>query len=473
MVLCVARTFLGALKHHDETACCLTKIRNCRLNGIQYIIMVSFAKKNKLQVARCMMQGIIQAPCIKQHAPCTMRHININDYDYDLPADRIAQYPVKERDKSKLLIFRDGKIREDTFRNIDEYLPPDSLLVFNNTRVIRARLLFHKVTGAVIEILCLEPISPSDYALSLGSKEPVEWKCIIGNLKKWKTGILGCTFEYKSKQYNLFAEKVQQEGDTWKVKFSWDFTEISFGEVIESAGHIPLPPYIDREDEIEDNDRYQTIYSRIKGSVAAPTAGLHFTDYVLEKIKGRGIKSAQLTLHVGAGTFQPVKTDDIYLHEMHCEHFSIDSSTIQLLIENLGKIVPVGTTSVRTLESLYWLGVKLIQNQTVYLPVLSLGQWEANETGSTYSAKESLEAILKFMNKNVSEYLHASTSIMIVPGYKFRITDGIITNFHQPRSTLLLLISAWTGKRWKDIYSFALQNKFRFLSYGDSSLLLK
>ena len=402
-----------------------------------------------------------------------MKDISINDYDYDLPEDRIAQYPVKERDKSKLLIFRDGKIREDIFRNIDEYLPPNSLLVFNNTRVIRARILFHKETGAVIEILCLEPIAPSDYALSFGSKEPVEWKCIIGNLKKWKSGILITTFIYKSEQYSLYAERLQQEGDAWKVRFRWNCPETDFGEVIESAGHIPLPPYIDREDEIEDNERYQTIYSRIKGSVAAPTAGLHFTDYVLGKIKGRGIKSAQLTLHVGAGTFQPVKTDDIFLHEMHCEHFLIDSGTIQLLIENLGKIVPVGTTSVRTLESLYWLGIKLIQNPLVEAPVLTLGQWDSYKLETNISAKDSLEAILSFMKLRNSDYLQATTSIMIIPGYEFRITNGMVTNFHQPRSTLLLLISAWTGNRWKDIYSFALKNRFRFLSYGDSSLLLK
>jgi S-adenosylmethionine:tRNA-ribosyltransferase-isomerase (queuine synthetase) len=402
-----------------------------------------------------------------------MKDIDINDYDYDLPSDRIAQYPVEERDMSKLLIYKDDKIASDIFRNIDEYLPPDSLLVFNNTRVIRARILFHKETGAVIEILCLEPVAPSDYALSFGSKEPVEWKCIIGNLKKWKSGILITTFIYKSEQYSLYAERLQQEGDAWKVRFRWNCPETDFGEVIESAGHIPLPPYIDREDEIEDNERYQTIYSRIKGSVAAPTAGLHFTDYVLGKIKGRGIKSAQLTLHVGAGTFQPVKTDDIFLHEMHCEHFLIDSGTIQLLIENLGKIVPVGTTSVRTLESLYWLGVKLIQNPLVKAPVLTLGQWDSYILETNISAKDSLEAILSFMKLRNSDYLQATTSIMIIPGYEFRITNGMVTNFHQPRSTLLLLISAWTGNRWKDIYSFALKNRFRFLSYGDSSLLLK
>ena len=402
-----------------------------------------------------------------------MRDININDYDYDLPADRIAQYPVEERDKSQLLIYKDDKISSDFFRNIDEYLPPDSLLVFNNTRVIRARIIFKKETGASVEILCLEPLSPFDYALSFGSKGPVEWKCIVGNLKKWKTGKLLTQFKYKGDQFNLYAEKLQSMGDAWKIRFRWSCEEISFDEVIEITGHIPLPPYINREDETEDSERYQTIYSSIKGSVAAPTAGLHFTLHVLDTIKGRGIKTAELTLHVGAGTFQPVKTNDIYMHEMHCEHFSVDAKTIILLIKNLGNILPVGTTSVRTLESLYWLGVKMIQNQAVDCSLTSLGQWEAYEMMSTVSAKESLEAVLNFLNERSSDLFQASTSIMIVPGYKFRITCGMITNFHQPRSTLLLLISAWTGKRWKDIYNFAMQNSFRFLSYGDSSLLLK
>lgn len=402
-----------------------------------------------------------------------MKDIDINDYDYDLPSDRIAQYPVEERDKSQLLIYIDDKISSDVFRNIDEYLPPDSLLVFNNTRVIRARIIFKKETGASVEILCLEPLSPVDYALSFGSKGPVEWKCIVGNLKKWKTGKLLTQFKYKGNQLNLYAEKLQSMGDAWKIRFRWNCEEISFGEVIEITGHIPLPPYINREDETEDSERYQTIYSSIKGSVAAPTAGLHFTGYVLDTIKGRGIKTAELTLHVGAGTFQPVKTNDIYMHEMHCEHFSVAAKTIILLIKNLGNILPVGTTSVRTLESLYWLGVKMIQNQAVDCSLTSLGQWEAYEMMSTVSAKESLEAVLNFLNERSSDLFQASTSIMIVPGYKFRITCGMITNFHQPRSTLLLLISAWTGKRWKDIYNFALQNSFRFLSYGDSSLLLK
>jgi len=402
-----------------------------------------------------------------------MKDIDINDYDYDLPPEYIAQYPVNERDKSQLLIYRDDDIVKDTFRNIDEYLPPDSLLVFNNTRVIRARILFHKETGAVIEILCLEPLSPSDYSLSFSSKESVEWKCIIGNLKKWKRGVLTVSFEYDSKKYYLYAERLQPEDEAWRIRFSWNSPEISFGEVIEATGHIPLPPYINREDETEDIERYQTVYSSIKGSVAAPTAGLHFTGNVFEKLKTRGIKSVELTLHVGAGTFQPLKVNNIFDHEMHCEHFFINTKTIEIILENHGKIIAVGTTSVRTLESIYWLGVRLIQNPSDTFPDLSLGQWEAYAMETGFSVKQSLGALLKFLNERNLSYLQASTSIMIVPGYEFRMTGGMVTNFHQPRSTLLLLISAWTGKRWKEIYTFALKNKFRFLSYGDSSLLLR
>jgi S-adenosylmethionine:tRNA ribosyltransferase-isomerase len=402
-----------------------------------------------------------------------MRDININDYDYELPSDCIAQYPVEERDKSQLLIYKGDKIIKDTFKNIDEYLPADSLLVFNNTRVVRARILFQKETGANIEILCLEPLSPFDYSQSFGSKKSVEWKCMVGNLKKWKKGILATPFIYKSNQYYLFAERMQQDGEAWRIKFSWNGSEINFGEVLEAAGHIPLPPYINREDEEEDSERYQTIYSRIKGSVAAPTAGLHFTDRVFDKLIDRGIKRAELTLHVGAGTFQPVKVRNIFEHEMHCEHFSVDAKTIDLLLKYSGKVIPVGTTSVRTLESLYWLGVKLIHHPSDAFSVLSMGQWEAYEMETTVTVNESLGALLDYINERKLNYLSASTSIMIVPGYEFRMTNGMLTNFHQPRSTLLLLISAWAGIRWKDLYNFALENNFRFLSYGDSSLLLK
>jgi S-adenosylmethionine:tRNA ribosyltransferase-isomerase len=401
-----------------------------------------------------------------------MRDININDYDYDLPEDRIAQYPVEERDKSQLLIYKDGIISKDIFRNIDEWLPSDSLLVFNNTRVIRARVLFHKETGAVIEILCLEPVSPVEYALSFGSVEPVEWRCIIGNLKKWKGGILKAPFDYDGSKYTLCAERLQSEGDVCTIKFSWNCPAISFGQVIEMTGHIPLPPYINREDKAEDIERYQTVYSKIPGSVAAPTAGLHFSGEVFKKIKEKGIESVELTLHVGAGTFQPVKAKRISGHKMHCEHFYIDAKTIDSLLKSCGKIIPVGTTSVRTLESLYWLGVKLIQRPLETRSYLSLGQWEAYQMETTISVKESMEALLLFMNEQKLSCIHALTSIIIIPGYEFKITDGIITNFHQPRSTLLLLISAWTGNKWQEIYRFALENRFRFLSYGDSSLLL-
>ena len=402
-----------------------------------------------------------------------MRYIDIKDYDYDLPDERIAQHPVNERDGSQLLIYRDGKIIKDTFSNIDEYLPPDSLLVFNNTRVIRARILFRKATGAIIEILCLEPLLPSDYALSFASKESVEWKCIAGNLKKWKSQELKTPFSYGGRRFFLMAEKLRSDGDTVHIKFSWNSGDINFGEVIEATGHIPLPPYITRMDEEEDAERYQTVYSSVKGSVAAPTAGLHFTQKVFEKIRVRGIKMIELTLHVGAGTFQPVKTRNIYEHVMHSEHFSIDAKTIEMIIENVGKIIPVGTTSVRTLESLYWLGVKLIRNPDNSFSGLSLGQWEADEQVTDIPVRDSLEAILNYMKNRKLILLHAETSIMIVPGYKFRIAEGVVTNFHQPCSTLLLLVSAFTGNRWKEIYAFALENGFRFLSYGDSSLLLK
>lgn len=402
-----------------------------------------------------------------------MRDINIDDFDYDLPSDRIAQYPVSERDKSQLLVYRNSTIVKDTFNRIDEYLPTESLLIFNNTRVIRARILFTKTTGALIEVLCLEPLSPFDYALSFSSKEPVEWKCIVGNLKKWKSGTLKTSFIYNGIGFSLFAEKLKPDGEAWQIRFSWDCPDLTFGEVIEATGHIPLPPYISRNDEAEDIERYQTVYSKISGSVAAPTAGLHFTEDVFRNLEARGIKTAEITLHVGAGTFKPVKVKNINAHEMHYEHFSVDADTIGSLIENQDNIIPVGTTSVRTLESLYWLGVKLIKNRSAKSEDLLLGQWEAYGLPTDTTVTESMEALLIFLKEGKTKHIQAATSIMIIPGYQFRMTKGIITNFHQPRSTLLLLISAWTGNKWKEIYTFALENSFRFLSYGDSSLLLK
>jgi S-adenosylmethionine:tRNA ribosyltransferase-isomerase len=402
-----------------------------------------------------------------------MQDIDLNEYNYDLPAEKIAQYPVKERDNSKLLIYKQGVITQDTFSNIVSHIPANSLLVFNNTRVIRARILFEKVTGAKIEILCIEPIIPFEYELSFSSREPVVWKCIIGNLKKWKSRILLTTIKINKQQYSLTAERLQAEGDAWRIKFSWSGPEISFGEVIEAVGHIPLPPYINRKDEAEDSERYQTIYSSINGSVAAPTAGLHFTKKVFEHLNNKGIKTGEVTLHVGAGTFQPVKAEKISGHEMHCEHFFVSASMIDLLLENRENIIPVGTTSVRTLESLYWLGVKLLNNQLDDNHILSLGQWEAYGLGDKVSVKESMEALLKYLKENNLSFIQASTSLMITPGYSFKMINGIVTNFHQPKSSLLLLISAWTGNGWKRVYTFALENDFRFLSYGDSSLLLK
>ena len=403
-----------------------------------------------------------------------MRDIDLNEYNYDLPFERIAQYPVNERDDSQLLICKGDKISKDIFRSIDDYLPSDSILVLNNTRVIRARIiLFRKETGAAIEVLCLEPLSPCEYELSFSSIEPVEWKCIIGNLKKWKDGLILTSFIYNDLQYTLTAERLQPEGEAWRILFCWNCPGISFGEVIETTGHIPLPPYISREDEAEDINRYQTVYSSIKGSVAAPTAGLHFTSRVFEKLKEKGIKSVEVTLHVGAGTFQPVKSKKISGHEMHCEHFFVSAKTIEFLLNNQGKIIPVGTTSVRTLESLYWLGVKLIHNPADCRADLSLGQWEAYNMETNISVKESMESLLNLLIESNLSYIHASTSIMIIPGYDFRMINGMITNFHQPRSTLLLLISAWIGNNWKEVYGFALENGFRFLSYGDCSLLLR
>lgn len=402
-----------------------------------------------------------------------VREINIDDYDYDLPEERIAQYPVRKRENSKLLLYNKGIISQDIFSNIPEYLPDDALMVFNNTRVIRARILFRKESGAIIEVFCLEPRDPAEYELSFGSKKPVVWKCITGNLKKWKTGCLITEFLFKGKHYKLSAEKVSSVGDAWRIRFSWNSEDISFGEVIESVGHIPLPPYVKREDEEEDNIRYQTVYSSIKGSVAAPTAGLHFTNEVLDVIKSKGIRSVEITLHVGAGTFQPVKTNDISEHEMHCEHFFVSKEVIEHILDSQGKIIAVGTTSVRTLETLFWMGVKTILDPSESDNELITDQWEPYRQDVNISFQGSLGALLSMMTKKKISFLHGVTKIIIIPGYSFRVINGMLTNFHQPKSTLLLLVSSWIGTDWKKIYNFALENRFRFLSFGDSSLLLK
>ncbi|MFZ2338151.1 MAG: S-adenosylmethionine:tRNA ribosyltransferase-isomerase [Bacteroidales bacterium] len=401
-----------------------------------------------------------------------IREIKIDEYDYDLPADRIAQHPLPRRDSSKLLVYDGRGISSDSFSNIGRHIPPGSHLVFNNTRVISARLLFRKLSGALVEVLCLEPLSPHSYDLSFSSVDPVEWKCMIGNLKKWKSGILSMQFTTGGEVNSLMAERIVQEREAWRVRFSWSNPRLSFSEVIEASGHTPLPPYINREDETEDRFRYQTVYSEIRGSVAAPTAGLHFTDELLRTLPENGIGASNITLHVGAGTFQPVRTSDIADHTMHCERFSVTCETIENLLVNHGKIIAVGTTSVRTLESLYWLGVKIIDERFLQNDLNTISQWEPYGKDRGITVTESLGALKSWMSdKNINE-LEASTSLIIVPGYRFRMIEGMITNFHQPRSTLLLLVSAWTGNDWKKIYGYALDNGFRFLSYGDSSLLI-
>jgi S-adenosylmethionine:tRNA ribosyltransferase-isomerase len=339
--------------------------------------------------------------------------------------------------------------------------------------VIRARLLFQKKSGAQVEIFCLEPLSPPDYETSFASHGPVEWKCIIRNLKKWKTGIIILKFHLNNKEYELYAEKVTPEGEAWRIRFGWNNSNMSFSDVLEASGHIPLPPYITREDEKEDTDRYQTVYSSVKGSVAAPTAGLHFTRDLLGRLQKKGVKRVDITLHVGAGTFQPVRAGNISDHNMHCEHFFVTRETIRELLENHGRIIAVGTTSVRTLESLYWLGVKAINHPQSNIDDLKVGQWEPYDNDQDIPVKTALTALSDLMTKHKRRLISASTKIIIIPGYKFRMITGMITNFHQPKSTLLLLISAWTGRDWHTIYTYALENGFRFLSYGDSSLLFK
>ncbi len=402
-----------------------------------------------------------------------MIEIDPEKYLYDLPEGRIAQHPVSKRDMSKLLICKGKSISSDLFINIGKYIPSGSLLLFNNTKVIKARLLFRKESGALIEILCLEPLSPSGYGLSLSSTRPVEWKCIIGNLKKWKGRIISGIFGSGDKKCILSAEKICQEGVAWRIRFSWDSPGSTFSEIIEKSGRMPIPPYINRLDTQEDAIRYQTVYSTVEGSVAAPTAGLHFTEGVLESISSGGIKKAELTLHVSAGTFQPVRVKNIWDHEMHLEHYHITRDTIELIRQYNGKIIPVGTTSVRTLESIYWLGVKFCRKERMSISNLMTGQWEPYEGDCKIGLSDSLDALLEIMESSKIRTLNATTGIMIIPGYKFRITNGIITNFHQPGSTLIMLVAAWLGENWRKVYNYALNNDFRFLSYGDSSLLFR
>ena len=405
-----------------------------------------------------------------------MEEILIEDYNYPLPDERIAKYPLANRDQSKLLIYRDGTIGEDKFDHVGEYIPANSLLIYNNTRVIQARLEFHKLLedgtpGARIEIFCLEPLQPHDYQLSLGSTDGCTWKCMIGNAKKWKLGKLTLLVTLPSaKEIVLHAEKGEQTGNTFAVRFSWEGNSLSFAEILDAAGELPIPPYLNRKTEESDKTTYQTVYSRIKGSVAAPTAGLHFTDNVLNDLRQRGIQTAEVTLHVGAGTFQPVKVADANHHTMHTEIIAVSRQTIQTLINNLGHIVAVGTTSMRTLESLYFLGAQMQYNA---VPQLSVAQFAPYEMEHKLSTREALQAIVDYLDATKQDVLHAETQIMIKPGYHFRVVDQLITNFHQPKSTLLLLVSAFVDGDWHTIYDYALSHNFRFLSYGDSSILTR
>ena len=406
----------------------------------------------------------------------TPQQIQINEYTYALPDERIAKYPLAERDASKLLIYRGGQIRETLFRSLPDCLPDGALLVFNNTRVIRARLLFRKDTGAMIEIFCLEPALPSDYEQSFAQTDHCTWHCLVGNSKRWKSGQLHTTVTVGSEPVTLSAERISVAGEAGDlVDFHWDNPCCTFSDVLEAVGVLPIPPYLHRETEAQDLQTYQTVYSKVKGSVAAPTAGLHFTPAVLAELDARGIEREEVTLHVGAGTFRPVKSDTIGGHAMHTEHFAVTRRTVDRLLAKPEHVIAVGTTSVRTLESLYYIGCALVRGGADESAdeAFTVGQWEPYDADApTLTAEEALRAILCYLDRRGMDRLWAATQIIIAPGYQFKIVRGMVTNFHQPQSTLLLLVSAFVGGDWRTIYDYALSHDFRFLSYGDSSLLL-
>ena len=395
----------------------------------------------------------------------------ISDYNYPLPEERIAKFPLEKREMSKLLIYNKGNISESQFYHIGEFLPQGSMLVFNNTKVIRARLIFHKPTGARIEIFCLEPYEPADYERAFAVKGSCKWSCIVGNLKKWKEDDLHIDFEVDGQPRRLTARKAEQGEREQIIEFSWDGDQ-SFGQLLETLGRIPIPPYLCRESEELDNSRYQTVYSKFEGSVAAPTAGLHFTPEVIDSLRYEGHLTDEVTLHVGAGTFLPVKTNEVVLHKMHTEPFSVSLDFLKQLYDSLEnrKVIAVGTTSARSLESLYYIGAHCLEHGD---PAF-VSQWEPYDKLRNCSAKEAVGALMEHMVKNGMDLFKARTSIIIVPTYAFKIVDILVTNFHQPQSTLLLLISAFTGgENWKTIYEYALTHDFRFLSYGDSSVLFR
>lgn len=397
------------------------------------------------------------------------KNIRIGDYFYDLPDEKIAKYPLSVRDSSKLLHWCGTEIRDKVFRDLPDILNPGSLLVFNNTRVIRARLIFSKESGATIEIFCLEPVEPYDFAINLSCTTGVVWKCLVGNLRRWKSGKLAATFVAEGMSRRLHAERISSDGDTFMIRFEWEGEHITFGEVLEAMGHMPIPPYLGRGDELSDVSSYQTVYARIEGSVAAPTAGLHFTPSLLRSLAEKGFDTAEVTLHVSAGTFRPVKSEMITDHLMHREHFYVSQHILRSLKGK--KVIAVGTTTVRTLESIYWLGVQCAEGILKAGGNVSVHQWEPYTRHSDIDMETAAGHLLDMMNNAGIETLEATTDIMIVPGYRFRVINGMITNFHQPGSTLLLLVAALTGNAWRDIYDHALGSGYRFLSYGDSMLL--
>ncbi|OKL39444.1 S-adenosylmethionine:tRNA ribosyltransferase-isomerase [Pontibacter flavimaris] len=398
------------------------------------------------------------------------KKLAIKDFVYELPEERIAKFPLPERDQSRLLLYQKGQITDHTFTDLPALLPPHTLLVFNDTRVVQARLLLQKETGGLVEIFCLEPVAPHrEVQLAMQQTGHSTWKCLVGNNKRWKSGPVRLYFEGGMLQ----AEREAQQEGHFLIRFTWEPAELTFAEVLERCGRLPLPPYLNRDLTPDDHTRYQTIYANQKGAVAAPTAGLHFTDRVLAALASQSIATAYLTLHVGAGTFKPVKSDTMETHEMHAEQLYISKRILERLLQQQGKpVIPVGTTSMRSLESIFWLGAKVLQQPELPPQELHVSQWQAYESINPPSATEALQALLDYMDRQRVDHLHASTQIIIAPGYTFRMCQGLVTNFHQPESTLLLLVSALIGENWRNVYRHALAHDYRFLSYGDSSLLL-
>jgi S-adenosylmethionine:tRNA ribosyltransferase-isomerase len=404
------------------------------------------------------------------------KNLSISDFDYSLPEEKIAVYPLPKRDQSKLLIYQNGNISEDIYRNIADHLPENSFLVFNDTKVIKARILFQKKTGAVIEIFCLEPHEKiNDYAVVLSEKNSTRWKCMIGGAGKWKEKFLEKEIQIGGNKIVLKAQLVEKLKDAYVVELSWNPGDYSFAEIIDHAGETPLPPYIKRKAEESDAERYQSIYSHYEGSVAAPTAGLHFTKEIFSSLKKKNIDTGFVTLHVGAGTFKPVKSSNMEGHEMHAEWIDVSTQFLQQLIDNLSQgVLCVGTTSVRTVESLYWMGLKTFLNPEISFADLKINQWEVYEEplkNNVCNAKDALQSLLKYLQNKKTERLFIQTQIIIAPGYSYKISNGIVTNFHQPKSTLLLLVAAMIGENWRKIYDYALTHNFRFLSYGDGCLI--